>query len=930
MLTVHLLGHAHVTYNNRPVPLSAKAVALITYLTIEKLPQHRERLADLLWNTPEARKNLRVELARIRSAGLNLFPLSRQLLYLENVETDLDGWLSQLGTELDQAGLAQWLSTLRGVPLSGLEDLGSPAFQEWIDHQRWVLTEQVEDVLGRAYRQFQRGGKGWATRAVAARAEALGFVHPGEFLADEGEPDADFPPVAGAHGANDHGAAGQDARPELQSAGPARESALDQSAPDQLEPGADLAAAGAGADGPLHFSVPGREQGLRRSLHRAAQAPQVVVLHGPTGSGKSYEADRALADEGWLALRVSNSRAGRLVVATLAQSLLAHPFLAPPAGGDQAGVPGDAAQRGVQGDAARTLQDVLLRPGSLEEDLVKVATVLAPLPQPLAIVLDHAHNAPVELASLLEFLLNVPAACPRALVMLSRTPPAQAPLCRALLRRFGESQSLVLEVTPLSLSSVVQALGARGGLGGGLAAPGIDLSGADLYAQAAALLQRSGGNPLHLLALLAAGGLPRPGAGPIPLVGPGAGGPPSPGRLPSCMRDTYLGEIDGWPAPLREALSHLSVIQGDFSFTLTESLPASARSGLSAAALLRAALDCRALVEAEAPSALAWPAFGPLGDVTRSEPWYRFRSEGLRIALAGLLPQAERQALRRHLAAELEASQPGLALYYAERAGADQDAERLRGVYRARLGAGSPLLRSPAPASPVPVKPVPVKPAPASGAPGAPQAAQPLHAHGVAERSVPEPRRTRAAASAAVTWQGYRLAWEPGGWLSVLSQGRYGHPHTLRVHVPVPAGLRDAPVLTLRVVWRLDVFHGGHELGPSQVAFPLRFAVPGADGARVLTPDATPDYAEEGQRQEVHSDVTLGTWLRHDLVFNLAGQPAERLELHVRALDLALTIGELSLNGQPLLPLAAAPERLGVAGVREDRPAAAPPLTVQR
>lgn len=914
MLTVHLLGHAHVTYNGRPVPLSAKAVALITYLTIEKLPQHRERLADLLWNTPEARKNLRVELARIRSAGLNLFPLSRQLLYLENVDTDLNSWLSQLGTELDQAGLAQWLSTLRGVPLSGLEDLGSPAFQEWIDHQRWVLTEHVEEVLGRAYRQFERGGKGWATRAIAARAEALGFVHPGEFALEGREPESAFltaPAPVGARGAADQGA-----RPESRPAEPGHE------ADTALAPPATVGEAGA-----LHFSAPVREQSLRRSLQRAAQGPQVVVLHGPTGSGKSYEADRALAAEDWLALRVSTSRAGRLVVATLAQSLLAHPFLAPPPAPAAAAFEApplstqspSAQPSGAQTDAVRTLQDVLLRPGSLEEDLVKVATVLATLPQPLAIVLDHAHTAPVELASLLEFLLNVPAAHPRALIMLSRTPPAQAPLCRALLRRFGEAQSLVLEVTPLSLSSVVQALGARGGLDLDPAA-----SGADLYARAAVILQRSGGNPLHLLALLEEGGLPQAGsalAAAARGAGMLAGGALPLGRLPSCMRDTYLGEIDGWPAPLREALSHLSVIQGDFSFTLAESLPDAARSGLPAAALLREALDRRALIETEAPSALGWPAFGSLGDVTRSEPCYRFRSEGLRIALAGLLPQAERQALRRHLAAQLEASQPGLALYYAERAGADQDAERLRKAYRARLGPGSPLLRSLSRTGGPRAEPLP-----------GPMAAQVLSAPALPARpvqGVTEPRRTHAAASAAVTWQGYRLAWEPGGWLSVLSQGRYGHPHTLRVQVPVPAGLRDVPVLTLRVVWRLDVFHGGHELGPSQVAFPLRFAVPGADGARVLTPEPTPDYTEEGQRQVVHSDVALGTWMQHELVFNLAGQAAERLELHARALDLALTVGELSLNGQPLLPLAAAPERVGVAGPQEDRFAAVPPLTVQ-
>ena len=889
MLTVHLLGHAHVTYNNRPVPLSAKAVALITYLTIEKLPQHRERLADLLWNTPEARKNLRVELARIRSAGLNLFPLSRQLLYLENVETDLNGWLMGLGTDLDQAGLAQWLSTLRGVPLSGLEDLGSPAFQEWIDHQRWVLTEQTEEVLGRAYGRFQRSGKVWATRAIAARAEALGFVHPGELLED-GELEADLSTRPGRTGGPDEMpepdlASGTALDPELD---PAQLSASAQSFTDD------------GLEGALHFSAPDREAALRNSLERAAQAPQVVVLHGPTGSGKSYGADRALAGQQWLTLRVSNSRAGRLILATLAQSLLALPFLAPPDSTVSTDAEPETGAESHTPSGAQTLQSVLLRPGSLEEDVVKVATVLATLPQPLAIVLDHAHNGPVELASLLEFMLNVPAAGPRALVMLSRTPPSQAPLCRALLRRFGAAQSLVLEVTPLSPGSVAQALRTREVWRGPGAA---DM---DLHAQAAVLLQRSGGNPQHLLALLEQAA-PAPFEQ-VPTDSAAGAGQHVPGsRLPSAMRDTYLGEIDGWSAPLREALGNLSVIQGDFSFTLVGSLPDTARAGLPPAALLREALERHALVEAGPPGALAWPGFGPADAASRDEPTYRFRSEGLRVALSGTLPQSERQALRLHLAGALEATQPGLALYYVARADAEQNAERLRRAYRARLPAGSPLLRS--------------LPGKAHAAPGA---AHPLSAP-VSSLLAPtrspaaEPRRTQAGASAAVSSQGYLLAWEQGGWLSILSQGRYGHPHTLQVHLPLPAGPRGATAVTVRIVWRLDVFHGGHELGPLQPSFPLRFCVPGADGARVLMPDAVTDYTEEGQRQQVHSDVTLGAWMQHELTFNLSGQGAEQLELHVRALDLALTIGELSVNDRPLLPLAAGPERPGAVETRKLR-----------
>jgi DNA-binding SARP family transcriptional activator len=180
VLTVHLLGHTHVTQDAQPAPLSAKAVALIAYLAAEKLPQHRERLADLLWNTAEARTNLRVELARIRSAGLNIFPASRQLLSLESVDTDADQWHARHEYEMNRTELANWLSTLRGLPLCGLEDLGSTAFQIWVEQQRWTLTEKVEATLARVYAHYALTGQDWATRMISSRAEALGFADPAE------------------------------------------------------------------------------------------------------------------------------------------------------------------------------------------------------------------------------------------------------------------------------------------------------------------------------------------------------------------------------------------------------------------------------------------------------------------------------------------------------------------------------------------------------------------------------------------------------------------------------------------------------------------------------------------------------------------------------------------------------------------------------
>ncbi|MFC6667478.1 hypothetical protein ACFP9V_20440 [Deinococcus radiopugnans] len=69
MLTMHLLGHVHASRGKQPLQLSSKSVALLSYLTLEGRPYHREHLAGLLWETPDALRNLRVELTRLKSRG---------------------------------------------------------------------------------------------------------------------------------------------------------------------------------------------------------------------------------------------------------------------------------------------------------------------------------------------------------------------------------------------------------------------------------------------------------------------------------------------------------------------------------------------------------------------------------------------------------------------------------------------------------------------------------------------------------------------------------------------------------------------------------------------------------------------------------------------------------------------------------------------
>ncbi len=449
MLTVHLLGHAHVTQNGQPVPLSAKAVALIAYLAAEKLPQHRERLADLLWNTAEARTNLRVELARIRSAGLNIFPASRQLLYLESISTDIDQWEAQQEHEMNQTELSTWLATLRGLPLCGLEDLGSTAFQVWVEQQRWMLCEKVEGVLARVYAHYVRSGQDWATRLISSRAEAVGFTDPAEFLTEalinEAVPLQRLPqaaltltPPSPAFQSNLAGvgkvmAQGSSAVSQVGAGMPGGRLAVRETIKPSVRVSPTRGTASKVSDPVLHFARPHEERQLQDLLLSAQ--PQVMLLAGPPGSGKTYLAERLASQVGpsWEVLRLTAARSGRLLLAALAQSLLK---LAEP-------------------DQVQTLRQVLLQPGALEEDMVKVAVTLSHIGQPLLLVLDEVHAAPSELTGLLELICQMSNDHARLVLLLCRESPDRQQVTRGLLRRLGaDARTAFLWCPPARLAPV--------------------------------------------------------------------------------------------------------------------------------------------------------------------------------------------------------------------------------------------------------------------------------------------------------------------------------------------------------------------------------------------------------------------------------------------------------------------------------------------
>ncbi|THF71631.1 hypothetical protein E7T06_01360 [Deinococcus sp. Arct2-2] len=277
MLTIHLLGHSYLAKDGKPVNASLKAVALLIYLTLQRRPQHREHLAELMWNTPDALRNLRVELHRLRHLDLDLFP-SHQPLLEAALPTDLDRWLRE-ADHLPDSRLGEWLSQGSGLPLSGLEDLGSTEFREWVDSQRWVISQEVEAAFSRVYARSVQNGRLAAAGLIRARADQLGM---------------------------------------------------------QLH----ITPAPSRAMGSVKFERTELTRRFRQLLERARETPQLVILSGRSSEGKRELIQGAVAGSDWQALQMQASPHPELQRAAFLHQLLrllpperhaeAHALLAQP------------------------------------------------------------------------------------------------------------------------------------------------------------------------------------------------------------------------------------------------------------------------------------------------------------------------------------------------------------------------------------------------------------------------------------------------------------------------------------------------------------------------------------------------------------------------------------------------------------------------
>jgi TolB-like protein/Tfp pilus assembly protein PilF len=134
---------------------SRKALALLTYLAVERGPRSREVLANLLWGDTgddRARHNLRQALSKIRHCCDSLIVASGDDLMLDSsCIADVERFEALAGSD-DPDELRECLDLYRGELLEGLNPR-EPEYAEWLMMTRTRLRDtacRVADRLGKA------------------------------------------------------------------------------------------------------------------------------------------------------------------------------------------------------------------------------------------------------------------------------------------------------------------------------------------------------------------------------------------------------------------------------------------------------------------------------------------------------------------------------------------------------------------------------------------------------------------------------------------------------------------------------------------------------------------------------------------------------------------------------------------------------------
>ena len=162
-LKINVLGRFQAQWDDGEtveIP-SRKALALLTYLAVERGPRSRELLANLLWGSTgehRARHNLRQALSKIRHSCDSLIVATGDDLALNrSCISDVDRFEVLAGSD-DPDNLRECLDLYRGELMQGLNPR-EPEYADWLMMARTRLREtacRVADRLGHALADLGR------------------------------------------------------------------------------------------------------------------------------------------------------------------------------------------------------------------------------------------------------------------------------------------------------------------------------------------------------------------------------------------------------------------------------------------------------------------------------------------------------------------------------------------------------------------------------------------------------------------------------------------------------------------------------------------------------------------------------------------------------------------------------------------------------
>lgn len=181
-LEFYLLGRLTICIGGIPVTIlsSAKARALLAYLSAIRRPVPRSVMAGLLWSDlPEedARRNLRVEIQKIRQHLSGFLEFSHQELALnDRCWADVDEFESIMGRQSTHLGLSELEAALdlyRGEFLQDFSVRSAPLFEEWLLLERERYRQSAIQLMDSLIETYIQSGKHDSGIQVAKRMIAI-------------------------------------------------------------------------------------------------------------------------------------------------------------------------------------------------------------------------------------------------------------------------------------------------------------------------------------------------------------------------------------------------------------------------------------------------------------------------------------------------------------------------------------------------------------------------------------------------------------------------------------------------------------------------------------------------------------------------------------------------------------------------------------